>query len=162
MPTAAKLGRTVIYLERLLRVQLNDPLVAWFCESTWQTQLKSTISSIPQFLGPVRWLQNKTHYPNYHISPLTQSLSATKLVVQGGNVFWKAATKSYIAFLSRYQHDVMWQVEQFLSLLSQDRCPPDLAGCWHQGRASVCKCLSHHQLFPLFSGDVFPHGRGRY
>ena len=35
---STKLGRILTYLDGLLAIKTNDPLIMWSCEMTWQTK----------------------------------------------------------------------------------------------------------------------------
>ena len=50
VPVATKHGRILTYFEKLLPIELHDPLITWSCRVTWQT--KFNISSLPGFLWP--------------------------------------------------------------------------------------------------------------
>ena len=39
VPMATKLGRMITYLDSLLPLKSQDPLITWSCEITWQTKL---------------------------------------------------------------------------------------------------------------------------
>ena len=48
MPMTTKLGRMMTYLDEILPIKSNDPLITWSCEITWQS--KTIIPTLPQFL----------------------------------------------------------------------------------------------------------------
>ena len=47
---ATKLGRMITYLDGLLSIKSNDPLITWSCEITWQT--KNNLYPLLQCLWP--------------------------------------------------------------------------------------------------------------
>ena len=66
MPMATKLGRMVIYLERLLPIKSHDHIITWSWKITWETK---NISLLPQCLWAQNlagwWLTLRSSYPCY-------------------------------------------------------------------------------------------------